>query len=310
MTIDPRHLANLLAIVQHGSFNRAAVARGMSQPAFSNSIATLERKLNVRVMDRTKRGSTLTEVGEILVRNGRTLESLLAKIEEEVRLKNQGIEGPLTIGVMPSSILRLIPETLEALFARHPIISLSIVEGADDRLLPRLQAGEIDIMVCPVAGLYPPPAGIVEEQLLQDTFSIGVGPNHRLARRKSLKLAELRDEAWILPAQDSSYRRHLEAVFIAAGVPWPSNRISISSMSLIENMVTRTDRITIISQLQAANRKRGGLHSVPLEGGGGRVIGIKRLAGGVLAPIAQAFVACLRAACDNFSAAACRKIDS
>jgi len=253
-------------------------------------------------MDRTRRGSTLTEVGAILARRALTLESLLAQIEEEVRLKNQGIEGPLTVGATPSAMLRLIPDTLEALLALHPSLSMSVIEGLDDQLVPRLQAGEIDILVCPVAGLHPPPAGIIEETLIRDEFSIGVGSNHRLARRKSLKLAELGDEAWILPAQGSSYRRHLEAIFIAAGVPWPTNCISASSMSLIESVVTHTDRITIISQLQAASRKRGGLCSVPLAGAGGRLIGIKRRAEGELAPITRAFIGCLREACRNLPA--------
>jgi len=300
MTIDPRHLANLLAVVRHGSFNRAAAARGLSQPALSNSVAMLERKLNARVMDRTRRGSTLTEVGEILARRAVTLEALLTQIEEEVRLKNQGIEGPLTVGAIPSAMLRLIPDTLEALIAQFPRLSISVIEGPDDRLVPRLLAGEIDILVCPVAGLHPAPAGIIEETLIRDTFSIGVGPNHRLARRKSLRLAELQDEAWIVPGNDSSYRRHLEAIFIAAGVPWPTNRIGAGSMSLIESIVTHTDRITIISQLLMVGRKRGGLCSVPLESAGGRTIGIKRRAQSDLSPLARAFVACLHEACRNF----------
>ena len=53
--VDPRHLANLLSIAKHGSFNRAATARGISQPALSNSIAQLERRLGVQVLDRTRR---------------------------------------------------------------------------------------------------------------------------------------------------------------------------------------------------------------------------------------------------------------
>jgi len=302
MTIDPRHLASLLAVVRHGSFNRAAAARGLSQPALSNSVTMLERKLSARVMDRTTRGSTLTDVGEILARGALTLESLLAQIEEEVRLKNLGIEGPLIVGAIPSAMLRLIPDALEALLVKYPRLSISIIEGPDDRLVPRLQAGEIDILVCPVAGLHPAPDGIIEETLIRDNFSIGLSSNHRLARRKSLRLAELQDEVWILPGNDSSYRRHLEAIFIAAGVPWPIHCISSGSMSLTESLVSHTDRITIISQLLLVGRKRGGLCSVPLEGAGGRVIGIKRRARGELAPIAQAFVACLREGCSGLSA--------
>ena len=63
MNIDPRYLANLLSIAKHGSFNRAAAARGISQPALSNSIAQLERRLGVTVLDRSRSGSQLNEFG-------------------------------------------------------------------------------------------------------------------------------------------------------------------------------------------------------------------------------------------------------
>ena len=63
LNIDPRYLANLLSVAKHGSFNRAAAAQGISQPALSNSIAQLERRLGVQVLDRTRSGSQLNEFG-------------------------------------------------------------------------------------------------------------------------------------------------------------------------------------------------------------------------------------------------------
>ncbi len=301
MSIDPRHLANLLAVVRHGSFNRAAAARGLSQPALSNSMAALERRLGVRVMDRSRQGSSLTKVGEILARRAQTLEHLLDQIEDEVKLQAAGTEGPLMIGVTPSAMLRLMPEALELLLARVPNIALSVVEGLDDELVARLQGGEIDLLVCPVAGLHAPPPGIVEEVLLRDAFSIGVAPGHRLARRKSLQLAELADDAWVLPMTGSSYRRHLEAIFMANGVPWPVNCVAANSMALIENLVLNTGRIAIISQLQAASRKRGGMSSIPLAGAGARMIGFKRRAEGGLPPVAESFITALREACKHLN---------
>ncbi len=300
MPLDPRHLANLLAVVRHGSFNRAAEARGMSQPALSNSVAILEKKLNVRVMDRSKRGSSLTEYGEILARQAVAMESLMVRIEEEIRLKSHGVEGPLTVGAIASAMLHLVPDAVKQMIKQYPTVSLSVIEGPDDKLVPRLLAGEIDVLICPVGGLHPVPDGIEEEPLIHDSFGIGVGPNHRLARRKQLKLTELENEAWILPGQGSSYRRHVEAIFLTAGVPWPLNCINASSMALIEEIVCQSDRITIVSQLLTARRKRGGMVAVPLEGGGGRTIGIKRRKDAVMPPLALAFMNCVRTTCRDF----------
>ena len=67
MTIDAHHLSCLLAIARTGSFSRAALELGQSQPTLSNHIALLERRLGVQVLQRSKRGSSLTPHGEILV---------------------------------------------------------------------------------------------------------------------------------------------------------------------------------------------------------------------------------------------------
>jgi LysR family pca operon transcriptional activator len=275
MKIDPRQLANLMSIAQHGSFNRAAAARGISQPALSNSIAQLERRLGVQVLSRTRRGSELTDMGKILLRGAETIDAVLLQASEEVRLKRLGVEGPLRIGVVPSVTLKLMPDVFAVLLKRHPAVELTFTEGLDDQLLPSLQAGHLDIVVGPLAGVFPAPPDIAEDPLFDDPFSIGVGPGHPLASRSSLTLGELRDAPWILPLPGNSYRRHIEALFMTAGVPWPSNCFITSSLTLVESIVAQTDRVTIITELQSIIQNTWRLRSIPLKGGGKRTIGIK-----------------------------------
>jgi LysR family transcriptional regulator, regulator for genes of the gallate degradation pathway len=275
MKIDPRHLTNLMSIAEHGSFNRAAAARGISQPALSNSIAQLERRLGVEVLTRTRRGSELTAMGKILLRGAETIDAVLTQAEEEVRLKRLGVEGPLRIGVVPSVTLKLMPDVLSLLLRRHPSIELTFIEGLDDQLLPSLQAGQLDLVVGPLAGVFPAPADIVEDPLFDDPFSIGVGPRHPLRNRGSLTLAELRDAPWILPLPGNSYRRHIEALFMTAGVPWPRNCVITSSLNLVESIVAQTERVTIITELQSIMQNTWRLKSIPLKGAGKRTLGLK-----------------------------------
>jgi LysR family pca operon transcriptional activator len=275
MKIDPRQLANLMSIAQHGSFNRAAAARGISQPALSNSIAQLERRLGVQVLSRTRRGSELTDVGKILLRGAETIDAVLLQAAEEVRLKRLGVEGPLRVGAVPSVTLKLMPAVFAVLLKRHPAVELTFTEGLDDQLLPSLRAGQLDLVVGPLAGVFPAPDDIAEDPLFDDPFSIGVGPEHPLASRGSLTLAELRDAPWVLPLPGNNYRRHIEALFMTAGVPWPSNCFITSSLTLVESIVAQTDRVTIITELQSIVQNTWRLRSIPLKGGGKRTIGIK-----------------------------------
>ena len=127
--IDPRQLANLLAVAQYGSFNRAAAARGLSQPALSGSIALLERRLGVTVLDRSRSGSTLNEFGRILVRRAQTVEATLLQASEEVELHKLGIEGPLRVGATPSLMLKFVPDITTQMLKESSNTAVRISEG-------------------------------------------------------------------------------------------------------------------------------------------------------------------------------------
>ncbi|MEP6883235.1 MAG: LysR family transcriptional regulator [Gammaproteobacteria bacterium] len=288
--IDPRYLANLLSIAKHGSFNRAASARGMSQPALSNSIAQLERRLGVAVLDRTRRGSELNEYGKILVRNAEIIEAVLQHTVDEVRLKRIGVEGPLRIGVVPSLAIKFMPAVMQVLLKQHQSIEITIIEGLDDQLLPALLAGDLDLVLGPLASIFPAPPELVEEPLFDDPFSIGVGPHHPFRNRTSLTLVELRDHPWILPLPGNNYRRHIEALFMSEGVAWPSNCIITSSLSMAESALAHSDRVTIITELQATMQNTWNIRSIPLKRGGKRVLGIKWRKAGALSALATRVV--------------------
>jgi LysR family transcriptional regulator, regulator for genes of the gallate degradation pathway len=275
VNIDPRYLANLLSIAKHGSFNRAAMACGISQPALSNSIAQLERRLGVQVLDRSRRGSQLNDFGKILVRNAEVIEAVLQQTADEVRLKRMGIEGPLRVGVVPSLMAKFMPDLMAVLLRQHQSISITVVEGLDDQLSPALLSGSLDLVLGPLAGIFPASEEIVEDALFEDPFSIGVGPSHPLKDRRSVSLSELRDAPWILPLPGNNYRRHIEALFMTEGVPWPSNCVHTSSLTLVESVLAKTDRIAMITELQANMQNIWRIRSIPLKGGGKRMMGLK-----------------------------------
>jgi LysR family pca operon transcriptional activator len=290
LNIDPRYLANLLSVAKHGSFNRAAAARGISQPALSNSIAQLERRLGVQVLDRTPTGSHLNEFGKILVRTAIVIDAVMQQTVDEVRLRRLGIEGPLRVGVVPSLAIKFLPEVMAVLLKQHGALSITLVEGLDDHLLPALLTGELDLVLAPLAGLFPPPAEIIEDALFEDPFSIGVGPRHPLRHRRFLTLAELQVSPWILPLAGNSYRRHIEALFMAEGVPWPEDCVHTSSLSLVESILANSDRVTMITRMQATMQNTWRIRSIPLKGGGNRTIGIKWRRAGSLSTLAARFV--------------------
>jgi LysR family transcriptional regulator, regulator for genes of the gallate degradation pathway len=289
MKIDPRHLVNLLAIADYGSFNRAAAAKGLSQPALSNSIAQLERRLGYPVLHRTRRGSEVNEYGQILLQGARTVEALLSQTAEQLRMRRLGIDGPLRIGSTPSMTLKFMPDLMSLVLKSGEAVQISLTDGLDDQLLPALQGGDLDLVLGPASGAALV-SDLTEEPLFDDSFSIGIGPKNELAKRRSVSLTELRDYPWVLPGPGSAYRRYLEALFMTAGVPWPSDSIVSNNLQLVESIVTQANRITVVTQLQVFAHNFWRMRTIPLRGAGRRALSIKWRRAGALTPLAKKVV--------------------
>ena len=294
--IDPRRLIGLLRIAEHGSYTRAAAAQGVSQPALSSSIAVLEKSLGVRLLDRTRHGATLTEFGRLLASHAAALDTMLTRASDEFALKKRGLEGSLVIGVSPIACVDIVPDAVARLKAETPNVAIAIHERPDDELLANLQSGEIDVMVSPT-GLVTDPTGIEREVLLRDRFVVILRRQHRLARRKSLSLADLRGEQWVMPDAHTIMWRQIEAIFAAENEPWPLHGVSTNSTVALKSLVMRSDSVSIASRRMVKLEARAGdLACVPLRKAHfTREICLRQRRQAALTPLTQRFVSAIRA---------------
>lgn len=311
MAIDPKQIDNLLAIAEHGSFMRAAAAQGMSQPALSSSIAQLERRLGVKVLDRSRRGSVLNGFGQILVRRARSMKALLTQAEREIRLHSMSIEGPLVIGATPGVLNKLLPEAIRLLAANGGRMDVSIIEGAPCQLFPALLSGELDVLVGPVFGATTESADVMEEALVDDSYCIAVGWRSEYADRECLNIAELSSAPWVLPQPGTPCMRQIEPIFLAANLPWPTDCLTSNSLSLIREIVCISNRISIFSRMQIFGPGDERFRGIPLEGALPRPLGFKVRRDAKRSPIAERFLLALRqAAVQSVTYAASRSSSS
>jgi len=294
--MDAKRLRDLLRISEHGSYTRAAAAEGISQPALSNSIAVLEKELGIRVLDRTRRGATLTDFGRLLVSHAALLESLLSRAAEDVRLKKLGLEGSLSIGVSPIACAEIVPDAVARLKRDTPNVRIMVEQQPDDALLRRLRMGEIDLMVSP-AGLLSDPPDIERQLLFHDSFIVIAALDNPIARRRSISLGELRDATWAMPDAQTAMSRHIEALFAAEDVPWPNNCVVTNSMTAIRSLVMRGDCISITSKMLVALDLRAGfLAGIALRGQNlMREISLRTRHNSKATPLVERFVGHLRA---------------
>ena len=276
MLVDPRLIMQFQAVAEWGSITRAAEAIGISQPALSNGIASLERSLGAKLLHRTRHGSKLTELGVAVSRSATTLNSLLTTMIDEVKARAAGFGNALSIGATPVAAATVLPEAIARLAINIPDLTVSIIEGTDDQLLELLLKGKIELSVGPI-GVDAVPSSVIEDRLFADPFVLAVRAGHRLSVHSEISLAELTHEKWILPDHGSAYRRQIEAIFLTNGFKVPHSSINTNSRAMTEELLIKTDRVTIVSHRLTSRPNCVRFKSIKLRGSGApRLIGTKR----------------------------------
>jgi len=145
--MELRHLRAFLAVAQHAHFTRAARALGLAQPALSQHIAQLEDTLGVRLFERTRRGSRLTDPGRAFLPRAERVLAELAAAQSDAQDFHGLVRGRVVIGTISSIAALRLPVVLARFRAAHPGIELALREDHSAPLTALLVAGAIDLAV-------------------------------------------------------------------------------------------------------------------------------------------------------------------
>ena len=132
--VEIRHLAALDAVASEGSFGRAATRLGYTQSAVSQQIATLERIVGEKLIERPggPRAVSLTEAGELLLRHAEAIVHRLDAARADIAALRAGETGSLRVGTYQSVGARIVPEVMRRFLADWPGIELGLSEPATD----------------------------------------------------------------------------------------------------------------------------------------------------------------------------------
>jgi DNA-binding transcriptional LysR family regulator len=293
--IDPRRLLDLLSVARHGSFSAAAAARNVSQPGLSRSIALLEREVGTALLERGRHGARLNAMGQALIFHAEALDALLGRAREDMQLRAMGVEGTIRIGVTPITAAGIVPRALEFLVQSAPNVQVSITEGLDSEIADLLRRGHLDILVSRI-GVGPDFPDLVQEALFMSDWTLIMRVDHPLSRCASVRLSDLKDARWVLPAGGSAFRQQMERVFAATDFGWPARSISTNSILSIKAIVMETDYVSLMaSSLVEVEVEAGRLKAVALADiGSQRPVGLTWRRNEKLPPAAARLVDILR----------------
>ncbi|WBQ06004.1 LysR family transcriptional regulator [Kribbella sp. CA-293567] len=189
-----RQLEYLVTVVDLGSFTRAAELLHVTQPALSHQIRALERSTGSPLLERLPRAVRLTPTGRAMLPHAR---AALADAERARCAARQtaGLEsGELQIATLYSISLGILPIALKAWRRTCPDVAIRLFEHRHtDELAKAMSAGQADLAVGPA-----PPSWPGRTQVLgKEELVVVVAADDPVARRKSVKLKDLADRAWV-----------------------------------------------------------------------------------------------------------------
>jgi DNA-binding transcriptional LysR family regulator len=294
--VELRHLAALQAVATEGSFGRAAEALGYTQSAISQQIATLERVVGVRLVERPggPRPVALTEAGRLLLRHADSIMSRLQAAQADMTALANGRLGALRVGTFQSVGAKVLPRILSRFREEWPEVDVQLRESAhDEELTAWVESGELDMtfVQMPAEG-----EAIEEIELLRDPYALVVRPDAPLAsRERTPTLKELVAERLIgyrvcratqaIEAQLRTSGREPEFVFRSDDNGIVQGMVAAGVGSAIMPRLTIDEGDTRVRIIELGSR---------LEP---RLIGIARHADRYHSPAAEAFVETARLVC-------------
>lgn len=201
--VDLSALRLMQAVRDEGTLTAAAESLGVSQPAVSQHVQRLEKRLGTPLLVRAGRSVRLTEAGEVLAKHGESVSAALRAAEAEVVALTGLAAGVVRLAVFPSATAALVPRALALLRTRFPGVQVRLEEAEPPESLGRVRSGAADVVLAfaydgvELGRGEDDLSGLNVQEMLSDPMLVALPSGHRLAGQGEVDLAALAQEQWI-----------------------------------------------------------------------------------------------------------------
>jgi LysR family transcriptional regulator, benzoate and cis,cis-muconate-responsive activator of ben and cat genes len=218
--MELRHLRYFIAVAEEENVTRAAAVLHVSQPPLSRQIHDLEDELGVPLFERGAKSLRLTEAGRLFLTEARAVLERAEQAAAAVKSLGSGLTGELNVGYAPSLAVDILPRALRNLQLAAPKIRVHLHDLSSGEMLEGLRKNQLDIALTieqPSATLR----GLHTQKLHAYKVCVALNPAHPLARRKTIRLADIAHERLIGYSQQE-YPEFLEGL---KRLPWPKQKM-------------------------------------------------------------------------------------
>lgn len=230
-------LKTLLKISQYGNLTKAAEELGISQPAITKQIQTLEKELGVELLDRGQKQVNLTEAGIVLELYARQIINLADKAKYDLSKLHDTVSGKLSIAASSIPGHYILPFIAGEFCQEFPQISLAIEDCDTDGVVKKVLDKSVHIGA---VGHLPNNPQLSSRHFFADRLILIVPPTHQWAKEKQISLNEMRRGTFVWREKGSGTRKSLERELAKQGIVAPNLRISME-LGSTEAVISATE---------------------------------------------------------------------
>jgi DNA-binding transcriptional LysR family regulator len=246
--MDTRQLAAFCAVVERKSFSQAAERLGVTQPAVSLQIRSLEQRLGRQLLDRSGRRVEPTEAGRRLYASAQRVLAAEEHLLEDLDADDEGtITGTLELGASTGPGGTVVPLLLCEFQEQHPDVSVRLTVSDTQTVVDRVAGRELELGI---VGAGPRHLGVAFEPFFRDEVVLACPADHRFAG-KTVSLDDLKGEKLIVMQDGAGVRQVIEDELRKAGMRLRDLdvRLELGLQESVRSAVVAGHGIAFISRL-------------------------------------------------------------
>ncbi|MDM5231428.1 LysR family transcriptional regulator [Lysinibacillus pakistanensis] len=259
--MELRDLKAFMAVVEHGSFTKAASESFVSQPSLSKSIKKLEETLRVELLNRSTRHVELTDAGSIVYKQG---QKIMGSVMELHILLDDLLNiqtGAIKLGIPPLIGTLFFPDIARNFHMQYPKVRLELVERGAKMIGTLVENGEVDIGI---VVLPTDERKFSVQPFVEDQFFVFINDSHPLALKKYIQLEDLKNETFIIFTEEFTLHDYVINTCNTAGFT-PIIGYKSSQWDLIVELVSSNLGITLLPYSIAAKQTNNNVKIIPLK---------------------------------------------
>jgi DNA-binding transcriptional LysR family regulator len=247
--MELRQLRYLVALAEERNFTRAAASEHIAQPALSQQIRRLEAELGLALVERTTRRVSLTDAGELLMVRARRILAELEAAETELQALRGMYTGHVTIGAMHTMGPVDLSLALALFHERHPHVDFTVREQSSEEMAEMLRVDELDLAFLSVTERVES-HGLGLHQLVSEELVAVLPRQHRLGKRRQVRMAELAEDSFISFRDGSRLRELLVGAGRDAGFA-PRVTLESNESERVRRLVARGLGVAVLPRSDA-----------------------------------------------------------